>query len=331
MKNRFSVTFILVVSMVLLVSLAANAADITMKIGHSHSVKAPRHKAVLRFKELVEERTDGKIEVKVYPSNQLGTEAEMLEAVKMGTIQATMGGQFEAASPKLLIYTMPFLFKDVESVYQVIRGPIGEQIATSAEKNGIKILATGVSGGLRNFTNNVRPIETPEDMKGLKMRTPPIDSIIKTMEAIGANPVSVPFSELYMGLKNGVADGQENPYLYIKDKKLYEVQKYLTVVNYQFHPSPIYASLDWYNSLSPKLQMVVENCAEEAMLYCDKLNLAANQEAFEFAKERMEVNQLTPENRQLFIDKAQAVYDYYIDEGYFTMEEINEVREAANK
>ncbi len=327
-KINLTLVLFLVISLIISFSIVSGAEEYVMKVGHSHSVKAPRHQSVVRFKELVEERTDGKISVEIYPSNQLGTEAEMLESVKMGTIQATLGGQFEAASPKLLIYTMPFLFKDVESAYSIIRGPVGEKIAESSKENGIIILATG-DAGIRQFTNNKRPITKPGDMKGLKMRTPPIDSIIKIMESLGANPVSVPYAELYTALKTGVADGQENPFVNMVDKKLYEVQKYLTVVNYQFHPNPLYTSLDWYNKLEPELQNILKECAEEMMVYSDKLNYQQSQEALSLLESEMEVNYLTDNQREMFIEESQEVYDYYINKGYFTMEEINEIREAA--
>lgn len=328
-KSKFAFTIILICILFLAYNGSLFAADHVMKIGHSQSIKTPRHQACLYFKSLVENETDGRIEVKIYPSNQLGTEAEMLESVKMGAIQATLGGQFEAASPKLLIYTMPFLFEDIDSVHSIIRGPIGERIAATAEDNDIKILATGVAGGLRNFTNNERAIETPEDMEGLKMRTPPIDSIIKTIDAIGGNPVSVPYAELYMALKTGVADGQENPFTNIVDKKLYEVQKYLTIVNYQFHPSPLYTSLDWYNSLDSELQVALDKSAEKMMVYNDELNREATVDSLNILEKEMEVNYLSDEQRQMFIDKSQTVYDYYIDKGFFTQSEIDEIREAA--
>jgi len=327
-KSRVVLCIFLVLTIGVLLGGSVLAADYVMKIGHAQSVMTPRHKACEYFKELVEDKTNGRIKVDIYPSNQLGTEAEMLESVKMGVIQATLGGQFEAASPKLLIYTMPFLFEDIESVYGLIRGPIGDKIAATAEDNDIKILATGVAGGLRNFTNNKRPIETPADMKGLKIRTPPIDSIIKTIEAIGGNPVSVPYAELYMALKTGVADGQENPFTNMVDKKLYEVQKYLTIVNYQFHPDPLYVSLDWYNSLDEDLKIILKECAVEMMVYNDELNLQETEDCLAILEKEMEVNYLNDEQRNMFIEKSQVVYDFYIEEGFFTQKELAEIRKA---
>ena len=299
------------------------------KIAHSGTEKIPRHLAFVKFKELVEEKSGGRIKVEIYPQGQLGTEAEITEQVKMGTIQATVGGSFEAVAPELLIYTMPFLFSKIDGLHKVTRGPIGEKIAKAAEKNGFIILATGDSGGFRNLTNNVRPITKPADMKGLKMRTPPIETIIKAMEALGANPVSIPYVEVYMALKTGVADGEENPYINIANMKFHEVQKYMTVVNYQWHPAPFAFSLKWYNSLSADLQKIVKDAAKEVMVYNDELSDKQTGEAYDAIKGSMEVNTLTDEQRQPFIDALQPVYDYYIKKGLFKQEDLDEIRHVA--
>jgi tripartite ATP-independent transporter DctP family solute receptor len=303
---------------------------IVMKVAHAQPEHTPRHKSYLRFKELVEERTDGAITVEIYPHGQLGVEHDVTEQVKMGAIQSTRSGSFEMVTPKLLIYTMPFLFETIDGLHKITRGPIGEKIAEDAEKNGFKLLATGDAGYFRHITNNVRPIRSPADMKGLKVRTPPIESIIKTMEALGANPVSIAYAEVYMALKTGVADGQENPFINIEAMKFNEVQKYLTIVNYQWHPDPFAVNLDWYNSLSSKHQKIVKKAAEEAMEFNDDMMKEANDVAFAKIKDTFdEVVELSDAERQAFIDAVKPVYDYYIDKGLFTMAELEEIRKAA--
>ncbi|GAI23030.1 unnamed protein product, partial [marine sediment metagenome] len=206
---------------------------------------APRHMSLLVFKQLVEKNSDGAIVVEIYPAGQLGTEGEMTESVKLGTLEATRGGSFDIVAKELSVYMMPFLFKSPEDFVVIARGPIGDEIAEHGLEESVAIVATGDAGGLRQWTNNVRPITSPEDIKGLKMRTPPIESIIKIMEALGANPVSIPYAELYMALKTGVADGEENPLVNIGDKKFYEVQKYITMSNYQIHPDPFFVNAEW--------------------------------------------------------------------------------------
>jgi C4-dicarboxylate-binding protein DctP len=307
----------------------APAGPIVCRIAHSGTEKIPRHIGFLKFKEIVEEKTKGAIKVEIYPQSQLGTEAQITEQVQLGTVQATITGSFEQITPKLLIYTMPFLFDKIDGLYKVTRGRIGEEIVKGAEKNNFIVLATGDAGGFRHISNNVRPITKPADMKGLKIRTPPIESIIKTMEALGASPVSIAYGEVYLALKTGVADGQENPLVNIANMKFHEVQKYLTVISYQWHPAPFTFSLKWYNALSREHQKIVKDAAEEAMIVNDSLIQSSDEESFNLIKSQMQVNVLTQEQRKLFIDAAKPVYDYYINKGLFTMEELKQIRKVA--
>lgn len=308
----------------------ATAEDpIVMKIGHSFPINTSRHESLLKFKEMVEEKTEGIVVVEIYPSSQLGTEMEMIEAVKMGSIEGVRCGPFEDAAPELLIYTMPFLFSDMDQVHRITRGDITERIIKNTEKNGLKVLAVGDVGEFRQFTNNSKPIATPEDIKGLKMRTPPMESIVKIMESLGGNPVSIPFSETYMALKTGVADGEENPYTNIEKMKFYEVQKYLSIVNYQYHAEMLYVPLDWYNSLDVEIQDILVECAKEHMLINDALLKEESLQSLEILKANMEVNTLTESQRQVFIDQVQPVYSYYIDKGLFTQADIDEIRKVA--
>lgn len=300
-----------------------------MKVGHSQPITTPRHQSFLKFKELVEQKTGGTVKVEVFPSAQLGDEAAMIDAVKLGTLQGTRGGLFERVSPKLLIYTMPFLFDSLDSIEKVTMGPIGDKIAKDAEKNGIIILTTGDAGGFRQITNNTRPITKPEDLKGLKIRAPGVKSIIKTMEAFGANVVSIPYGETYMALKTGVADGQENPFVNIESMKFHEVQKYITVIDYQFHPDPFNVNLKWYSGLSDGLRKTLKDCAIESMKYNDQLMKDANLKAFNAMKNSLEVTVLTPEQRKVFREKAVPVWNLFIAEGLFTQADIDDIRNAA--
>jgi C4-dicarboxylate-binding protein DctP len=323
---------ILIVSLLCLVGMCGFAngkSGTTMKIGHVFPENTSRHQSLLKFKEIVEERTNGAIMVELYPSGQLGKEMEMLEQVKMGALEGLRCGPFEDAAPELLVYTMPFLFTDMDAVHRVTRGDITQRIIKNTEKNGLKVLAVGDSGEFRQFTNNVRPITQPDDVKGLKMRTPPMESIVKIMEALGGNPVSIPFSETYMALKTGVADGEENPYTNIDKMKFYEVQKYLSVVNYQYHSEMLYVPLSWFNALDPKLQDILVECAKEHMTLNDELLKTESVASYEVLKANMEVNELTDAQRQLFIDQVQPVYDYYIKQGIFTQADIDEIRKVA--
>jgi C4-dicarboxylate-binding protein DctP len=298
----------------------------TLKIGHASSTESTRHKALLDFKKYVEEKSADRIKVELYPSAQLGNESDMIEAVKMGTLEGFVGGVFDAQTPKLNLILMPFFFASQQDLMKIAHSEVGAMIMKSAEAYGLKMLAFG-DGGSRHFTNNVRPIKTPVDMKGLKMRTPPIESIIKCMEALGASPVSIPYGDVYMALKTGVADGEENPLANIGDMKFYEVQKYLTLIDYQFHPEPFDFCLTWYNALPADLQQILQ---DGAWLYTDKQNeLRRDMNDYYYnmiVKGGVQVYKPTQAERELFVKACQPVYDYYVQKGTFKQADLDTMR-----
>ena len=301
------------------------------KYANTQSENHPRSKSMVFFKNILEKASQGKIQVELYFSGVLGKEAEVLDMVKLGTVQGCRGGLFERANKKYLIYTLPFLFEDADKVVAVMRSDFGQAINKGAMANGFYIPATGVAGGMRNITNSKRPIKTVADLKGLKMRTPPIDVTIRTFKALGANPQQVAYTETYMALKTGVVDGQENPFSNAVDMKFYEVQKYLSVVNWQVHPDPFYVNPAWYNGLPDDLKAVFDAVSEATMIYSDTIWLNSEQNYFNILKDKLQVNFITPEARKQFVDAVKPVWQYYVNEGYFTMEEINQVLAIANK
>lgn len=316
---------VLTLGALLILSICALGADYTMTIGHSQPETSARHKALLFFEEIVEKASEGAIDVEVYPGGQLGSEAEVMESVQLGVVQATEGGKFEVATQTYLLYTLPFLFDSPEQALEVMRSDLGDVINKEAEANGFYVPACGIAGGFRQWTNNIRPIECPADMVGLKMRTPGIDSIMRTFDALEANRQSIAYSEVYVALLQGVADGQENPYSNIVQMKFYEVQDYLTISNYQVHPNPFFINLAWYDALPDELQKIVTSAAEVAMIYNDTIWLAEEMVAYETIAANLEVNELSTDARVAFAAKVQPVWDYYVNEGTFTQELLDSV------
>lgn len=302
------------------------AKPIVMKIGHAMPTNTPRHRAFLKFKELVEKKSKNTIKVEIYPAGQLGSEPELVEALQKGTLEGSRAGCYDLVSKKLLIYTMPFLFNKIEDVYKVTKGAFAEKISRDAEKNGIVIITNGDGGGFRNITNNKRPILVPDDLKGLKMRTPPIESIVKIMETLGALPVSIPYGDTYMALKTGLADGQENPFVNTVTMRFNEVQKYVTVCNYQFHPEPFYISKKWWDTLDSKTKNIITACAWESQVCSDQLMRQADRDSYRIIKNSMEVTILNETQKAAFIEKTRMVDDYFINKGYFSKGEIDELR-----
>jgi tripartite ATP-independent transporter DctP family solute receptor len=309
----------------------AEAKEILFKYANTQSPQHPRTKSMFFFKDLVEKASNGGIKVEIFHSGVLGKEAEVLDMVKLGTVQGCRGGLFERANKKFLLHTLPFIFENAEQVLKVIRSPMGEQINKDALENGFYIPATGAAGGFRNITSNIKPINTPADLKGLKMRTPPIDMTIKTFKALGANPQQVAYTETYMALKTGVVDAQENPFSNAVDMKFYEVQKYLSVVNWQLHPDPFYVNPAWYNSLPNDLKAIFDAAAKAAFIYSDTIWLNSEDGYYNFLKDKLKTNTLSSENRKLFVEQVKPVWQYYVDEGFFTWDDINKAISIAQE
>jgi tripartite ATP-independent transporter DctP family solute receptor len=294
------------------------------KYANTQSPNHPRSKSMELFKEQLEKASNGRIKVELYFSGVLGKEAEVLDMVVTGSVQGCRGGLFERANKKYLLYTLPFMFENTDQVIRLMRSEFGDKINREALENGIYIPACGVAGGFRNITSNVKPIRDPADLRGLKMRTPPIDMTIKTFKALGANPQQVAYTETYMALKSGVVEAQENPFSNTVDMKFYEVQKYLSVVNWQLHPDPFYVNPDWYNSLPDNLKAVFDSVAESTMIYSDTIWLNSEKDYYYILRDELQVNELTPEATEQFREAVKSVWQSYVDDGFFSWEDINE-------
>jgi C4-dicarboxylate-binding protein DctP len=161
------------------------------------------------------------------------------------------------------------------------------------------------------------------------MRTPPIDSIIRTMSALGASPQQVPYGETYMALKTNVVDGQENPCSNIAEMKFYEVQKYFTEVNYQIHPDPFFVSVAWYDALPGDLKAAFTAAAKAAMARSDEVWLASEKDYQTLLTQKLKANTISAESHKAFVAKVKPVWDHYVSAGFFARAEIDEALKAA--
>lgn len=306
----------------------ADLGDFTMMVGHAQPEGNPRYVSMEKFAEDVAAKTNGHVTVEVFGNGQLGTEKEMLEQVVAGTVQGMRGGQFDF-SPRLLMFTLPFLAQTRDQVTALLNSDLAKKVCAEAEaETGTVIINLCDAGGWRQFSNSKHPITKPEDLKGLKMRTNGMNTIDKTFIAMGATTTTIPYSDLYMGLKTAVADGQENPWVNVEGMKFYEVQKYFTEVNYQFHPDPFYVNAAWWNELPEEYREIITECAADMGTYNDQL-IDENQEK---AKQVVinagcEVYVPTEDELKAFQDAVQVVYDQCIEEGILTAEELAEMQE----
>jgi tripartite ATP-independent transporter DctP family solute receptor len=248
----------------------ATNQKLVYRLGHALPTDNPRHLAAVRFGDLVKERTGGRVEVTVYPSGQLGGEQQLAEAVKMGSLDFTANGPvFANYVPQYAVFGLPFLFKSYDEAYTAIDGPLGQKMNQLAREKGLFILSIWDSG-FRQITTNGKPIAKPGDLKGLKLRTPEEFVNVETFKALGCNVVAMPFTELYLALKQHVVDGQENPLANIYYSKLYEVQKYLTITNHIYANSLLFTSLDTWNKIPKDVQEVMIGAAAESKIMMRK-------------------------------------------------------------
>lgn len=308
--NKFSA----VILSGLLMSTSSLAAEYNIKIAHSSPATNDRlEQSLATFKENVEERTHGAVSISTYPASQLGGEREQLEGVQFGSIEmAVLAGPIPNVYPDVMVFDLPYLFKNREVAYRVMDGEFGNKVLNGMlAKTGIRALAWG-ENGFRHFVNNVRPIEKPEDLEGLKIRTMENEAHIAMVEAFGATATPMAFSELYSSLQQGVIDGMENPISLIESMRFYEVQKYLTLDGHVYNPYTFIVNNNFFESLPTEYQNIIQEEAKNWSTVERRLNMEQeNNGVAKLKSEGMEVVELDDQVKQQFRDKTQVVYDTY--------------------
>ncbi|HOM43293.1 MAG TPA: TRAP transporter substrate-binding protein [Bacillota bacterium] len=237
---------------------ATQKVEYTIKIGHSDTVTNLLHVSLEHFADYVFEKTNGRVKVDIYAAESLGSNAEMSEMVSMGNLDCIMmpAGQEAVYAPKIAALGLPFLFANYEQVYKVLDSEVGESLVKDLANHNM-IQLSYWENGLRQITNSVRPIEKPEDLKGLKIRTPEDKMTLAIFKALGASPSPLAFSELYLALQQGTFDGQENPVSNIYANKFQDVQKYITISNHKYEPKNMIFSLSTWNKLPEDIKAVL--------------------------------------------------------------------------
>jgi len=246
---------------------AAQAAEVTLKLGHLANKDDIWNKASLYFGEQVSKLSDGRIEVKVYPNETLGKEMDLINGMQLGTVEMTITGEsLQNWAPKAALLAVPYAYSTLEQMDEVASGPIGKDIEKQiVEKAKIRPIAY-FARGPRNLTSN-RPIKTPDDLDGLKMRVPNVPLFVDVWRALGANPVPMAFSEVFTSLQNGTIDAQENPLALIKSASFAEVQKYVNLT--QHVRSWIYLTISekTFEGLSEDDQAVILEAGKKTQEY----------------------------------------------------------------
>ncbi len=241
---------------------AGGAYAQTLRLAHESSSDSLIQKASELFAEKVAQKSDTRLEVQLFPNGQLGDEAAIADGVGDGSIDIGLGGVADAIDPKLNVVTLPFLFKDLGSVHAFLDGPVGKEVFSTGGANGFRMLGA-LDSGFRQFALTKGAVDTPADLKGVKIRTPPNPVLLATMAALGALPQSIPFGEVYTSLQSGVVDGVEPEMRDFEDQKWYEVTPHLSIANYVWTPNYWFMNAGRYDALEDAQKAAIDEAAAE--------------------------------------------------------------------
>ena len=311
MRSRASSTVVILAVLALipwLLTGTAQAQVMTMKFAHFADENHPGHLAAKMFAENVAKRTNGQIKIEIFPNNMLGSPPEQAEQVKLGTTDMGLPtqGQFDKWIKPMGVVMLPFAYDDYAHVHRVLDGPAFQWFSQMAEKEGF-ILLSNWEYGFRNLTNNKRPVNAPEDVKGLKVRVPPEMQIGAAFEAMGAQTTVIAFPELYMALAQGVADGEDNPVSVIYFMKFYEVQKHLALTRHIYNNMIHTISAKTWAKLTPDQKVIFQEESKKAGAFMRQQIVSQEEDLIK--KMQQAGTQVTRPNLALFRAAMKPAYD----------------------
>ncbi|WP_286036134.1 TRAP transporter substrate-binding protein [Succinatimonas hippei] len=295
---------------------AANAADITIKVGHGAAEGYHMHKAWLKFKEEIEKNSGNRFEVEIYPNGQVGGDRELTEAVQAGIVDMTCPviEVMDGWDKNFSIPGLPFIFKDRADALKALNGKFGQMLLDRAGQYGLVGLGY-MENGIRQITSNKCPIVKPSDLDGVKLRTMQVQAHMEAFQLMGANPTPMSFNEVYSALQQGVVDAEENPLGHITSSKFYEVQKCMTLTSHVYSTHIVLANPDFYNSLSDADKDLVKQSLATAIDY--QQQVIANEEEQQIKDIEaagVTVTRLTPEQRNEFEKVTAPIREKYLSE-----------------
>jgi TRAP-type transport system periplasmic protein len=310
MKSPIRRSMLALAAGLLAMPLAFAQAPMKLTLGHNAGPGNPKSEAAIKFSEIVKAKSNGRINVQVAPAAQLGDDLTNISGLRTGTLDMSINSQGPVSSvlPELAALGLPFLFPTLQDAWKVLDGPVGQDLAKRLESKSL-ILLGWMDNGIRQTTNNKRAINVPDDLKGLKLRTPADPATVDLFQAMGATTQQINFSELYIALQQGVVDGQENPLANIYSSKLYEVQKYLSFTNHKYECMPFIMSSITWGRLSPADRTLIKEAAVEATAYERKLMAESDQKLLVEYKKMPSVQINTPPSLAPFKAATEKVWD----------------------
>lgn len=270
---------------------AAAAPEFELKFANVDAPQSIGGHGTQVFADCMADKSEGRVEIQIFPSGALGGQSDNLESVRTNLLDITnVVSPIVTVDSLLSVFTLPYVFRDREHVAKVLHGSVGDLVSERLNDRDLVVLGYW-EGGFRQITNNIRPINEPEDLKGIKIRTPSDPTRIMLFDALGASAAALPWSEVYSALQTGVFDAQENPALYVEDASFYEVQKYLSFTSHVYGVSYLLMSKGAYASLPQDLRDVAHECGRISADATVQYGAKADSEAAEKARGHgMEVN-----------------------------------------
>ncbi len=288
---------------------------IVLRLGHQVVADHTVHKASVFFADKVKEKSGGKVEIQVFPGGQLGGEKAQIEGMMAGTqdlgflTNATLANWI----PSFMAVDLPYLIKSEADADRILGGDVGKALFDLLPSKNIYGLAWG-ENGFRHFTNSRRSLISPDDLKGLKIRSMENKMFIDMFRLMGCDPTPMAFTEVYTGLQQKTVDGQENPTSIISANRFYEPQKFLSLTAHAYSPFIIYASKGSFDKLPADIQKIVKEAALEAGAYQRKIVREDNVKSILFMESKgIKVDRLTPEQLKVWADRTRPIYDKYKD------------------
>src|SRR5512140_321906 len=323
LRNKFVLA---VVAGVLSVGAAYAQQPIIIKFSHVVAENTPKGKGALKFKELAEVRTKGRVKVEVYPNSQLFKDGEEMQMLQLGNVQilAPSVSKFGPLGVRAFeVFDLPYIFDDDKDLHNVTQGRIGQQLFKMLESKGIVGLAYW-DNGFKQMSSN-KPLRTPADFRGQKIRIQSSKVLDGQMRALGATPQVMAFSEVYQALQTGVVDGQENSWSNIYTQKFHEVQKYFTVSNHGVIEYAVIVNKKFWDGLSADIRTALDSAMKEATKYANEIAKQENDEALEKIKAsgKSQIIALTPEEKKAW--KKAELKVHRENEGSIGKELIQEI------
>jgi tripartite ATP-independent transporter DctP family solute receptor len=286
---------------------SAGAADLDLRMSVESTPGSPTQTMLAAFRDALQEEMGDAVAIEYFDGGTLGDEIVHMEMVRSGQLDVIpIGSDAVQLDPKWAVFDMPFLIPDRATASRILDGEIGQQLrASMRESADLQVLGFGEIG-FRNITNNVRPVVTPADLEGLKLRTPGSKTRILAFQKLGATPVTMNIGELYLALQQGTVDGQENPLANIKAFSWNEVQKYLSLSSHVYTPITLVMNGERWDSLSDEQKAAVDRAAAKAVEYSRQFGADNDATLLDELSKSMEVNEI---DLQAFQEASKPIWD----------------------